>query len=212
MSVKSYCTIASLISLSLYSSYGLCTINPSDLIKATPSATCVEYYQYKGELYCSTKALQPSAIDPHIKEYEKQKIMFDDRPWLASWGTQSPTITTVEYVPMGDDINNWKELITSQFIPDIQNSISPADFANKFIENLKASGYSPIINFIKTTPDQVIFEFRIDSPKTQLQDELQIITKGSNGFYILHYVIKEADMGKVNRDKWLGLLQKSGVK
>lgn len=44
------------------------------------------------------------------------------------------------------------------------------------------------------TPDQILFEFRIKEPLNLQQDELQIVTKKKNGFYIVHYVIKTPDM------------------
>src|SRR5688500_18976173 len=95
-------------------------IDPSELIKVTDQTNpaCVEYYNLQGDMYCSTRALS-SPVKVNLAD-EKQKIIFDNRPWQAVWSQKTPAITTIEYVPAGDDINNWKELITSQFIPGIQ--------------------------------------------------------------------------------------------
>lgn len=189
-------------------------INPSDLIKVTPKTnpSCVEYFNYKDEMYCSTKQLANDTIDPNLKNNEKQKIIFDDRPWQAAWGEKSPVITTIEYIPYGDNINNWNELITSEFIPNVPENITPKSFADLSMAGIKKAGFSPIIKFIKDTPDQVILEFRIEKPSNQKQDELQIITKGKDGLYALHYVIKKSDMGQANRSKWINLLQHSSLK
>lgn len=180
-------------------------VDPAALVKVTPKskAKCVEYYQYKGAMYCSTKAQNDDPPDPQVKNYEKLKIVFDDRPWQIAWGQQTPTITTVEYIPSGQDIDQWHELVTSQFIPDEENKITPQAYANLVIKNLNESGFKPDIDYLEQTPERVIFEFKIDSPKEQMQDELQMIMKGAHGLHVLHYVIKEADMGKKNREKWL---------
>src|SRR6188508_1582931 len=78
-------------------------IDPAALVKVTSenNPNCVEYYEYKGESYCSTKALQTDPVDPKLKSYEKQKVVFDDRAWQPVWGKKTPVITTLEYVPAG---------------------------------------------------------------------------------------------------------------
>ena len=53
----------------------------SSLVKVSPStnAKCVDYYSYKGELYCSTTPQQnPEPIDPHLNQYERLNIVFDN--------------------------------------------------------------------------------------------------------------------------------------
>ena len=90
--------------------------------------------------------------------------------------------------------------------------ISPKQFAELFIQKLKDSDYNPIVSFLEDTSDQVIFEFRIEQPSNQIQDELQMITQDNQGLYVLNYVIKKADMGQENRQKWLQNLKNSSVK
>lgn len=191
------------------------TLNPANLVKVSPSndAKCVEYYTYQGELYCSTTAQNSQPIDPHIKQYEKLTIVFDDRPWQLGWGKkETDSTTTLEYVPMGENIDHWNELITSQFFPGLQEKVSPRQFADMFAQQLKEGGYKPIVTILEDTPDQVIVEFRIEQPKNQAQDELQMITVDNKGLYLLHYVIKKADMGQENRKKWFNNLKNSVIK
>lgn len=191
----------------------LAAINPADLVKVTGETKikCVEYYSYKGEEYCSTKALQ-KPVDAEVKNYETQVIVFDERPWQAAWGKKADNIVTVEYVPMGDDINNWNELVTSQFFPGIQDKTTPKDFADTVINGMKEAGYKPDVTFHKIKPDEVIFEFKITEPSSQIQDELQSIRKGPDGIYVLHYVIKQKDMGAGKRREWLENIVHSTIK
>ena len=189
-------------------------VDVSNLRKVTSdnNPSCVEYYDYQGSIYCSTKALSTEHIDPKIINNETQTIVFDGRPWQAVWGQKEDTHTTIEYVPMGDNINNWHELITSQFFPGLQNKISPEQFAAIQIKNLQDSGFNPIINVIENNQSTYIFEFRILSPANQIQDEIQKITATQNGIYILHYAIKTGDMGEKNRNLWINNFSKSTIK
>jgi hypothetical protein len=189
-------------------------IDTSNLIKADSQMKqpCVEYYRYQGAMYCSTKPLSKNPVDPNLKNYETQTIVFDDRPWQPVWGQKKDSIVTVEYIPMGDDINNWNELVTSQFFPGLQNKLSPEQFAALSIKGMKESGFDPVIKVIQNSKDTYIFEFQIKSPPAQQQDEIQKISVGLDGLYVLHYVIKKTDMDNKNRDVWISNLSKSGMK
>lgn len=188
--------------------------DPDSLVKVNSGnhVNCIEYYTYKGELYCSPTAQNSQHVNPNIKEYEKLNIAFDERAWQLAWGKSTGSITTVEYVPGGDSIEHWKELITSQYFPNLQNKASPKEFADLIVQDLKDSGFKPIVQFLQESPEQVIFEFQIKSPKNQIQDEIQMITKDNKGLYVLHYVVKKTDMGAETRAKWSRNLMDTKVK
>ncbi|MBL7480446.1 hypothetical protein [Legionella bononiensis] len=186
---------------------------PENVVKVTKenNAKCVVYLTYKGELYCSFVALHDDAVDPQILTYEQQNIHFDDRVWKPAWGQKSNAGWTVEYIPAGDNINQWKELVTSQFIPGTEG-VTPAQFKKTFITNLKKTGVTYSINTINEQPNQLIFEFKVTVPVNLQQDEIQKITRGKNGIYVLHYTIKKAEMSKANRQKWIENLKNSSIK
>lgn len=186
-------------------------IDTSNLIKVDKNSNvkCAEYYNYKGELYCSTTANRLKQTPSDFAGYEQQTIAFDDRPWHAGWGQKTDAITTIEYIPDGDKIDNWKELITSQYIPNLDKTVTPKKFSQEVMQYLKDSGLDPTINVISETPNRVLFEFQVLEPENLKQHELQLVTKGSNGMYVLHYVIKEAPMDPERRAKWIDLLNKS---
>ncbi|MBN9228806.1 MULTISPECIES: hypothetical protein [Legionella] len=126
-----------------------------------------------------------------------------------AWGNKNSIGTTIEYIPAGDDINHWQELVTSQSFPELQKKYTLKQFANSLIENIKSLGYQPIITFYEDTENRAILEMRIEQPKNQVQDELVMLTEDDKGIYLLHYVIKKADMGDKNRQKWLKNLKNS---
>ena len=188
-------------------------ITPDMLIKVTKdnNPDCVEYYSYKDDMYCTTTA-QGVPVDPAIKDKETQHIIFDERPWQAAWGQMTDTITTIEYIPAGEDINNWHELITSQFLPGLQNKMTLEQYSQNIMGELQKTGLNPVIKIIDTKPDSILFEFQILDPENLRQDELQKIVQGKDGFYVLHYTIKKPDMGQENRDKWIKNIQSSSIK
>lgn len=207
---------SSFLAVALFSFYGVAAAAeiPEGLVKVTgkSNVACVEYYSYQGESYCSTKPLSKQKIDPAVIKYETQVIQFDDRPWQAVWGKNTAQDVTVEYVPMGDDINNWQELVTSQYFPGLQDKVTPKKLAEMIIDGMKSAGYEPIVTFHKESPDEVVFEFRIQKPASQMQDELQVIRRGKTGIYVIHYAIKVGNMTDKNRALWIKNLTSSKIK
>ncbi|MCE0723297.1 MULTISPECIES: hypothetical protein [Legionella] len=182
-----------------------------NLVKVTPKndTQCIQYYLYKGVLYCDTTKTDTQTVDPEIKNYEQLNIVFDDRPWQMAWGNKNSIGTTIEYIPAGDNINDWNELVTSQFFPGLQKKMTLKQFANTMVENVKSLGYQPIVNYHEDTEDRVILEMRIEKPQNQVQDELEMFLKDDQGIYLLHYVTKKADMGNEHREQWLHNLRNS---
>lgn len=183
---------------------------PANMVKVTKenNPNCVEYYNYKGQMYCSLMTIDPKPIDPQLLTFEKQKIQFDSRSWKAVWGEHKDAITTIEYLPLGQNINQWKELITSQFIPGLAD-VSAKEFANRVLTELKQSGVVYTSHFIDKQANAVIFEFQVQQPKNLQQDELQKVVKGSDGIYVLHYAVKKEDMGAQHRAQWVERLKNS---
>lgn len=185
---------------------------PEGFVKLTKdnNPKCVVFVIYQGERYCSLTPLDNNPVDPKLLNNPLQNIQFDNRPWKAAWGEKTPEITTVEYIVIGDDINNWKEIITSQFMPIKQ--VSPSELGDSFLSRLKQTGAIYTVNTIENSANQLIFEYKVLKPVNLQQDEIVKITQGKDGLYILHYAIKGADMDEANRQKWIENIKKSTLK
>jgi hypothetical protein len=186
---------------------------PADAVKVTKenNPNCVEYYNYKGTMYCSLMTINTKPMDPTLLTYEKQAIQFDNRAWKAVWGEHKEAITTIEYIPVGQQINHWNELITSQFIPGL-SEVSAKEFANRFLSDLKKTGVIYSSKIMYQQPTTVILEFQVKQPKNLQQDELQKIVKTNEGMFVLHYAIKKSDMGEKKRQDWISRLKASTLK
>jgi hypothetical protein len=186
---------------------------PPNVIKVTEknNPKCIDYLTYKGEMYCSLTAMDSEPMDPQLLSYEKQTIQFDSRPWRAAWGKHGDSITSIEYIPVGDNINNWHELITSQFIPGFSD-VSAKEWGKRFFESLEKTGIVYTTQVIENNGSVFLFEFRVQKPQNLRQDEIQKVVKGPDGIYVLHYAIKKEDMGAENRAKWIKNLKASALK
>jgi hypothetical protein len=162
-------------------------------------------------MYCSLTAIDHHPVDPKVLSYEKQTIQFDNRPWKAAWSEKTNYITTIEYLPAGEDINLWNELITTQFMPGLEK-VSVKEFGNRFFNGLKKSGVIYTVDILANKPDLLMFEFRVEQPSNLQQDEIQKIVKTKEGLYAIHYAIKKLDMGKENRQKWIEHIKNSSLK
>lgn len=187
---------------------------PPDAVKVTAknNPDCIVYLTHKGTLYCTLATIKTSPIAPgELLSYEKQNLVFDHRAWHPVWGEHKDSITSIEYLPVGKSIDKWQELITSQFVPESTN-VSAVEFGNRFLKDLKKTGVIYSVHIIEKHPKLFIFEFRVKQPHNLQQDELQKITKGDDGLYIVHYAVKKADMGVESRARWLKNLKSSTLK
>lgn len=186
---------------------------PPEAVKVTKqnNPNCVEYFNYKGTMYCSLMTIDLKPMDKKLLVYEKQTIQFDHRAWKAVWGEHKDAITSIEYIPVGQHINHWNELITSQFIPGLPD-VSAKEFANRFLSDLKKTKVVYTSKIIDKKNKSVIIEFQVKQPKNLQQDELQKIVKTDEGIYVLHYAIKKSDMGEKKRQIWIKHLQDSSLK
>ncbi|WP_367606113.1 hypothetical protein [Legionella sp. W05-934-2] len=173
---------------------------------------CVEYFSYQGESYCTTDKHQITPSQINWPQDEQLNIQFDERLWKMAWGKKNEAFTTIEYIPDGDSLSNWGELITSQYIANVPEGVTPQAFMLTIEHKLKKVGLNPDVHVLYASPDQVIFEFRIYEPSSMRQNEIQKVLKTPNGLYILHYVIKEPDMGEKRRSAWLERLKNSNPK
>lgn len=173
---------------------------------------CIEFYHYKSALYCSTIAFTRKPIDRDIINYEKFDIVFDEQAWLAARGNKEDFSYAVQYIPKGDTLENWHEMVTSQFIPRVQAQLQPIQYFNRIMEGITNAGFQPTLTVIEETPDEVTAEFQVSAPEKNVnQDEIMRIIKTDNGFYVLHYATHNGDMGANTRKKWIANLKKSKI-
>lgn len=206
-----YC-LGMLLIINCYAESAMTTL-PSGVVKVNKENNphCVEYLLFKGEMYCSAVPLEKKTVNAELISYENQKIQFDQRIWKAAWGKKNNAIATVEYLPAGDNIDNWHELVTSQYIPGLKDT-SPGAFMQHFINNLKKSNLTYSFSTLEKHPGYILFEFKVIAPSNLQQNELLKITRGKDGLYLIHYAVSKPEMTQEERNKWISNLKKSTIK
>lgn len=131
-----------------------------------------------------------------------------DKEWKLGFKDENNNSQVLEFVINNENVNNWTELFTFQkFKVAFPKEILPASLAEKELAELKMKGYQPIFTTIENSQQEILIEFRVNSPIEQ--DELQrIIRTPADQFIVLQYAVHKSDMGDAERNKWIEALKK----
>ena len=146
-------------------------------------------------------ALTPEPVD----------LKFDNRSWKVGWSQEKGAQRMVEWVVDGQTVENWKELVTEQFYPNLKG-VPPKQFSEGFLKQLKGASPGVWINQISDDGRECIIEWRtINDPQNPPQHEIDRIFSGSEGLHVVHYVVKQAEMPASERSKWISLLRSARI-
>ena len=110
-----------------------------------------------------------------------------------------------EFIPEGDDINNWEELLTIQHFPPLWGGPSPEDALNKLkaIREKKCPGVTKW-NIIDKDERSILYEWQA-TPCIGWPDQHEIarIIYRKYDTYFLHYTLKTYQMSAEQRSKWI---------
>ena len=138
------------------------------------------------------------------KEECKQNIVFsfDDRDWEVGYEASNDETAMVEFVLKGENVENWKELVTVQKVSFTQGSLD--DYYKVFLKLLKESVAPALVNskLIRKTSDTVFFEWWISGQGPQTQHEWMKIFKIDGGAISLRYTTKNVDQVEKVRKVW----------
>lgn len=120
----------------------------------------------------------------------------------------------IEFIREGDDIENWKELVTLQnFLPSWGGS-SPEDAYNslKTIREKECPG-STEWNVISTSTSRILYEWQA-KPCMGWPDqhELATIIFGKNNRFVLRYTVKTKQIDPEQRSKWIDVLSRAEIR
>lgn len=180
-------------------------------VNAKSTQKCVEFYTINGQFYCANKSV---SVKPSLRGAllsENNKFSFDGRAWNLDWWNQDTTRPMLEYVLKPETVNNWTEMVTSQFFPGLQSKLSPSQLMAITIEELHKRGFNPKVNLISQSAQSVLFEWKIENHPSENQYELQRIISEPKGLHLLHYASRPV----VNEDKrvaWVKILSKATPK
>lgn len=211
--MKKYLVLITLFSLLMSIGSGIAAAPKAGEVREVSAKNpekCVEYYIINGKNYCSSKALAPAPNLQGAAAHERVKVRFDDRVWRLAWWNQDPRQPTFEYTVGNEKVQNWTELVTTQYFPGLQQKLSPAKLMNMTLANMQQRGFRPTFKILALTSTDVLFEWQINDPKHH-EHELQRIIQTGTGLYVLHYAAKPT-ITPPRRQAWVQLLQKATVR
>jgi hypothetical protein len=130
---------------------------------------------------------------------------FDGRGWSVGHRQSNGVQTLIEYVLPGQNVENWRELVTSQVF---SQAIPPAPFVERLRASLSEGCPSLVWNVIRQEENILIYEWR-DSGcgGFEPQYELGRIAIEGRSLYRLAYAIKtKAPLTAAKRSAWLEIL------
>ena len=130
---------------------------------------------------------------------------FDGRGWTVGHRQSNGVQTLTEYVLPGQNVENWRELVTSQVF---SQAVPLTSFVDRLRASLSQGCPSLVWNVIRQDEKTLIYEFR-DSGcgGFEGQSELGRVTIEDRSLYRLAYAIKtKAPLTADKRSTWLEIL------
>ncbi|MBX9880272.1 MAG: hypothetical protein K2Y22_17570 [Candidatus Obscuribacterales bacterium] len=160
-------------------------------------------------LVCLSVLMVPQAsIAEEWHEAIKLNFAIDEKDWELGWSNKSSEVYILEFVPKGQNVENWKELITFEFYPGLQEKINCEEFAAGFIKQIRKKEPNVKVMYYLNKPNDVIVEWVLNGSKEDPdQDEMDRIILGEQGIHMVHYVKKTQFLSEAERTKWLDFLK-----
>lgn len=139
---------------------------------------------------------------------------FDDRSWQLSREVKQDNKYSADYLPQGDSLPSWKELITIQAFGGLQDKGSPEEFASAMEKRIREWGGEKVTwKVLSVTDTDLIYEWQVNGKENHTdQYEICRIIKGNDGLHLVHYAIRTPAIDAAQRAAWLKRLQAATVK
>lgn len=137
-----------------------------------------------------------------------------DKDW--KFGTQSeiPGADFTEMIREGDDIDNWKELLTIQSFRKTSGFPPAEDMLAKLkdMRETKCPGQTEW-NVIEQKKDSILYEWHVKSCLGQpQQSEIARIIYGKHNVFVLHYAAKVPEFPPDVRSQWIQRLNSAEIR
>ncbi len=127
--------------------------------------------------------------------------------WKVGNSAKGPNHSSIiEYIREGDDINNWRELVTIQSVRKSRAAPSSPDEMLKVLKAIREKDCpsSTEWNVIDKNENSILFEWQakpcLGWPE---QHEIEKIIDGKHSCFVLHYVAKVYQLPPDTRTQWI---------
>lgn len=136
--------------------------------------------------------------------------------WTLAYQEVAPDGSWIlEWVPKGEVIDNWSELLQLQFLPFsiTGRSVSASELSKQIIEMLKEKFPNLKSSITERSVDNVLVSWTLSEPSNgeAAQDELAEIISTPKGIYRVAYTKKVPQMDSKLKDLWSQRLSQAKV-
>lgn len=134
-------------------------------------------------------------------------MQIGDRTWKLDYSAEAPHHVLHEYVTGGENVDNWTELLTLEYMP--ATPITPKEFVERYIEMLKSKVPSTVaVNYkiLRADEGAALFEWWIKKPAALAQHEYYKLVKYPKYTRILRYTTKHLATVDKNKVFWIGYI------
>lgn len=159
--------------------------------------------------------VDPRGIDKTLRtNTHSMQVEFDDRPrWKLGYREMNRLHTLSEYVPHGESVLSWKEMLQVQRLHKLARQRSPTQLMHNLEEKLKATDPNVRFASLASSDNEAIFQW--NTPGTEgrpPQYEIVRIVKGPRDLHRVAYTRRAATLPQGEAQKWLNLLRKAQLK
>ncbi len=137
-----------------------------------------------------------------------------DLGWRVAYHAETRKLNIIEYVPKGDDIENWKELFTFQNGGKSHFDHDPEKWLNALkAQREKECPGATDWTVVEQNENSILYEWQA-KPCLSWPDQHEIarIIYGRYNWFLLRYTAKVHELAPDTRTKWIKLLQGATVR
>lgn len=172
-----------------------------------------------GAVYC---ALLTGAYSLTVDVASAQESLmpgFNPDEWTLGSHSEDKTQRIMEFVPPGQKVEDWTELVTVQTIkrprkPPAIDALAASSYENLVKQCPGKVTWNVIARELPTTPgrDSMLFEWSVrDCPPEADQHEVARILYGKFNIFRVAYVAKTQSLAPEKREKWIAELTASQI-
>ena len=133
-------------------------------------------------------------------------------PWQLVNSADNGHATIVEYVPQGQDLDSWREMITVEALDDRLPREAPRATAEKLREAMGRRGGKLEWSVIESDANSVLYEWILaGAPGVEDQGELARIVVGNDTTHRAAYSYRGLPLAPARRDEQLAILRNARV-
>lgn len=140
---------------------------------------------------------------------ETVKAVFDEKQWKLGFENYNPEKKAMikEFVPEGESVEAWSELITLQFFEGLQNKITVAQFLQKVQGGLQKACPDVKWSTVSEEEKEAVYRWSIQGCSGQPdQTEITKVVAGQEGMHIWHYAAKDSKLDLKKQKEWIDRL------